>query len=328
MGPVLVAALLVAMLLPAGAVGQPASVQSLIEEGRQAGVDADLMRTVANRAEAAGIGAQQTAELLRPAVTLAGRDLPTRPLLNKTLEGLAKRVPPSRMSPVLQRLQAHTEQAGGLVSGWLDRSEVQTLVGASATDAAARTQLITNVTEAQQQEVPLTAVEQFLNGLPEKVSRKSVPLAQVATAVSVMPDVPGSRRTPAVASQLLMTALDAGYDDESLRQLPAALERAQRSSQRPATAIARGVTQTIAKGAPADRVLRSLFQGGMPGGGPPSSAGNGPPGAPPGQGKPPGQGGKPPGAGPPDDPGQGGGPPDDPGGGPPGGNPGGGGGGS
>lgn len=326
MGAILVAVLLFAVLLPTRAVGQPASVQSLIERGQQAGADADLLQTVASRAEAAGIGAQQTADLLRPAVTLAERDLPTRPLLNKTLEGLAKRVPPARMSPVLQRLQNHTEQAGGLVSGWMKRDEVQRLVGASGKDAAARTQLVTNVTEAQQQDVPLAAVKQFLDGLPENVSRQSVPLNQVATAVSVMPDVPGGKQNPAVTSQLLTAALNAGYGNESLRQLPAALERAQRGTQRPASAIARGVTQAIAKGTPAASVLRSLFQGGMPGGGPPSSVGDGPPGTPPGQGKPPGPGGKPPGAGPPDDPGQGGGPPDDPGSNPPGGDPGGGGG--
>ena len=319
-GPVLFGILLLAVLYPAGAVGQSASVQSLIERGQKAGADADLMQTVASRAEAAGIGGQQTADLLRPAVTLAERDLPTRPLLNKTLEGLAKRVPPARMSPVLQRLQSHTEQAGGLVSGWMAQNEVQRLVGASGEDAAARTQLVTNVTEAQQQDVPLSAVKQFLDGLPEKMSRQSVSVNQVATAVSVMPDVPGGTQNPGVTSQLLTAALDAGYGDESLRQLPAALERAQRGTQRPATAIARGVTQAIAKGTPAASVLRSLFQGGMPGGGPPSGVGNGPPGATPGQGKPPG-------TGPPDDPGQGGGPPDDPGGGPPDGDPGGGGGG-
>jgi hypothetical protein len=301
-------------------------VPSLIEQGREAGADVELMRTVAQRAETAGLRAQQTADLLRPAVALAERDLPTRPLLNKTLEGLAKRVPPARLSPVLRRLRTHTEQAGGLVSGWLERGDVRQLVGATGKDAAARTQLITSVTEAQQQNVSLAAVKQFLDGLPENVSRQRVPLGQVATAVSVMPNVPGGTRSPAVTSQLLTAALNAGYDTESLRQLPAALERAQRGTQRPASTIARGVTQAIAKGTPAARVLRNLFQGGMPGGGAPSGEGNGPPGTPPGQGKPPGQGGKPPGVGPPDDPGQDGGPPDDPvhGGGPPGGESGGG----
>ena len=317
-GRTLVVALLLAVLGPVGAVGQPGPVQSLIEKGRSVGADADLLQTVAQHAETAGLGPQQTADLLRPAVTLAERNLPTDPLLNKTLEGLAKRVPPSRMSPVLQQLQTHTKQAGGLVSEWLGRNDVQQLVGASGEDATARTQLITNVTEAQQQDVSLSAVKQFLDGLPEAVSERSVALNQVATAVSVMPDIPGGKRTPAVTTQLLTTALSAGYSNKSLRQLPAALERAQRSTERPVTDVARGAARAIAEGTPAANVLRSLFQGGMPGKGPPSGMGNGPPSTPPGQGKPPGEGGKPPGTGPPDNPGQGnGGPPDDPGGGPP-----------
>jgi hypothetical protein len=91
--------------------------------------------------------------------------------------------------------------------------------------------------------------------------------------------------------------------------LPAALEQAQQASQRPASAIAQGVAQAISRGTPASNVLRSLFQGTLPGGGPPSNVGEDAPG-PPGQGKPPGENGRPPGTPAPDDPGNG--PPDDP----------------
>jgi hypothetical protein len=273
-----------AFLLPTSALGQPSAVQSVIEQGQAAGADTELMRNVASRAEKAGVGPEQTAELLRPAVTLAERDLPTRPLLNKTLEGLAKRVPPARMGPVLQRLQTNTEEAGALVSTWLNQDKTKQLVGESAASSSARTQLITTVTEAQQQEIPLKTVKQFLDGLPGGVER-SVSVSQVATVVSVMPDLPGGKSNPKVAQQLLTSALNAGYDSESMRQLPAALERAQRETQRPSSAIAKGAAQVIAQGTPAASVLRSLFQGSMPGGGPPSGVGNGPPASPPGQGR-------------------------------------------
>ncbi len=293
-----------ALLLPTGAMGQPSAVQSLIEQGQAVGADVELMRNVASRAEKAGVGPEQTAELLRPAVTLAERDLPTRPLLNKTLEGLAKRVPPARMGPVLQKLQSNTEQAGALVTTWLGQDNTKRLVGESPASSSARTQLVTTVTEAQQQEVPLETVKQFLDGLPGAVDRSSVSVSQVATAVSVMPDLPGSKSNPKVTQQLLTSALNAGYDGESLRQLPAALERAQRETQRPTAVIAKGTAQAISKGVPASSVLRSLFQGSMPGGGPPSGAGNGPPSSPPGQGRVPSDVG----GGPGDNPGQGEGP--------------------
>lgn len=305
---------LLALALPTSAWAQPA-VQSLIEQGQTAGADAELMRTVASRAQNAGFSAQATADLLRPAVRLAEQDLPATPLLNKTLEGLAKQVPAARMSPVLQQLQAHTQEAGALVSSWVSRRGTQSLLGQSGPPPQAeRRPLITTIAEARQQNLPLPAVEQFLNQLPDAVQRRPVSLSAITTAVGTIPDLPGARENPALAQELLGAALNAGYDAESLRQLPAALERARRTSQRPTTAIARGATQAIAQGTPASTVLRSLFQGSVPGKGPPSGVGPDASGGPPGQGKPPGS-GRPPGAGPPDDPGSG--PPDDPSGGPP-----------
>lgn len=298
-------------LVPVHASGQTSSVASLIEKGETAGAPADLMRSVADRADAAGLGQETTAELLQPAVSLAERDLPASPLLNKTLEGFAKQVPPARMTSVLQQIQMHTERAGGLASQWLKQAPVQEFVGESAESATARHQFIANLTEAQQQDIPLENVEQFLNTLPDAVERRPVALSEVSLAVSVMPDLPGRSSTSSVSHQLLSTALDAGYDAESMRQLPAALDRARRQSQRPIEVIAREATQAISQGTPAANVLRSLFQGNVPpGNGPPSEVGNGAPDAPPGQGKPPGQTRPPsdnPGQGPPDDPPGGGG---------------------
>lgn len=298
---------------PDRAAAQPAQVQALLDQAEQAGADVAPMRTVAERATAAGLSSDATADLLRPAVDLARQDLPTGPVLNKALEGLAKRVPPARMMPVLQTLRGHTEQAGRTVSGWLGRDDVRTLVGASSDDAQppGRAQLVTSIAEARQQGVSREAIDSFLDRLPAETSRRPVPLADVSTAVGVMPDVPSTRSSPQATHRLLTAALDAGYDASSLRRLPAALERAQRESQQPAVALAKGTAQAIAQGTPATRVLQNLFRGGPPGGGPPAGAGppgNGPPGGnPPGKGPP----DDPPSKGPPDDP-PGKGPPDDP----------------
>jgi len=156
-------AALVLLTLSAGprlAVGQDADVQALLEQGRKFGADVEQMRTVAERARRAGLGTDATASLLRPAVALAEQDLPTGSLLSKTLEGLAKQVPVTRMQPVLQQYRTHTEQAGQLVAQWTRRSEVRQLLGATEKDPdagpqkAERTRLVTAVTEAQQQDVP------------------------------------------------------------------------------------------------------------------------------------------------------------------------------
>jgi hypothetical protein len=309
----LLGVLLLALLLPPSAYGQ-ASVQSLLERGAAAGADAALMRTVATRAEAAGLAPAETARLLRPAVTLAERDLPTDPLLNKALEGLAKQVPPGRMAPVLESLRSHTQEAGALVSRWTATEGAQTILADGDAAAAGRTRLVTSIAEARQQNLPARHVEQFLDRLPSAVTRRSVSLAEVATAVSVMPDLPAARSAPAASQELLAAALNAGYDAESLRQLPAALAEARRTAARPGSALTQGAARAIANGTPAASVLQTLFRGRLPGQGPPSGPDAGPPSTPAGQGKPP------PSTGPPDDPGGG-----NPGGGNPGGgNPGGG----
>ncbi len=310
-------ALVLLSLMPYGVQGQAAEVEAVIERGQQAGLDADQLNTVAQRAQERGLDAEATRALLEPAVELAEQNLPAAPLLDKTLEGMAKQVPPAQMQPVLQRVRSHTEQAGTLVSEWAQRDVVRQMAGETSQPSRAnetRTQLVTAAAEAQQQDIPLATLEQFLDGLPAATTRRPVPLSEVAVAVSVLPDLPGSQRAPKAAQGLLTAALDASYSPESLRKLPAAIESAQRENPQPVEALTRGATQAIAEGSPATQVLQSLFQGSVPRGGPPGEVGNGPPGGVPGSGKPPGKGGRPPGAGPPTDPGppDDSGPPDDP----------------
>jgi len=300
------------------AVGQETDVQALLDQGRAADADAEQLSAVAERARRAGLGPEATASLLRPTVELAERDLPTSHLLSKTLEGLAKNVPPARMQPVLQQYRSHTERAGQLVTQWTGQPEVQELLGgdgnASGKNASegAYDPLITAAAEAQQQGIPAENVEAFLDGLPVNVERRSVSPTEVSAAVDVLPDLPGNGTSAESARQLLTSALDAGYSPESLRQLPSALQSARRNSDQPVDALAEGTAQAIARGTPAAQVLKSLFQGAFPGGGPPAGVGNGPPSNTPGGGKPPDP-GPPENTGPPDDP-PGGGPPGDPGG--------------
>ena len=282
---------------PHGAAAQPADVQSLLDRGAAAGADVEQMRTIVERARQAGLDNEATASLLNPAVALAEKNLPTDPLLSKTLEGLAKQVPPSRMQPVLQQYRTRTEQADQVVAQWTQRARVRQMLGteggdpsATAAQADDRTRLVTAVTEARQQGIPSGQVRSFLSGLPEGVERRPVSMGEVATAVNVLPDLPGNGASPETSTRLLTAALDAGYDPESLRQLPSALQSARQNSNRPVDALAQGTAQAIVQGTPATSVLQSLFQGSFPGGGPPAGVGNGPPGAPPGNGTPPDRG--------------------------------------
>ncbi|MFP4227502.1 MAG: hypothetical protein ACLFTE_01590 [Salinivenus sp.] len=280
--------LLLAALLPYGAVAQEASVQSILDRGQEAGADVDLMRTVASRAEAANLSPAATAEILEPAVSLAEQDLPTRPVLNKALEGLSKNVPPDRMRSVLQQLHTSTEQAGQLVTGWLEKEDTRTMLGADEEPVSerGRSDLVASVADAQQQEVSAETIESFLNELPATTDRRPVPLPNVSVAVGVLPDLAGNGEVGPAAQDLLVAALNAGYDAESMRQLPTAIEQAERETQQPAAAIAKGTAQAISWGTPAANVLRNLFRGAPPAG-PPTHTGeggqgqNGPPDDPP-----------------------------------------------
>jgi len=157
---VAVGLLLLVLVVPQRGQGQT-PVQSLIDQGRTAGAEPTLLEAVASRAQNAGLSPEATADLLRPAVRLAEQDLPSTPLLNKALEGLAKQVPAQRMTPVLGQFRTHTEQAGALVSRWAQQEAVRRMFGSSdrPPSKAARDQLITNVAEARQQDLPLEHVE-------------------------------------------------------------------------------------------------------------------------------------------------------------------------
>jgi hypothetical protein len=319
-------ALILAVVVVGGphvVVGQEADVQALLERGRAGGADAEQLSTVVERARRAGLPPEATASLLRPTVELAQQDLPTSHLLSKTLEGIAKNVPLDRIQPVLQQYRGHTERAGQVVARWSQKAEVREFLGETESPPSpsaqknTRAPLITAAAKAQQQGIPAENIEAFLNGLPSGVERRPVSTNEVSTALNVLPDLPKNGASPESASQLLTSALDAGYSAESLRQLPSALQSARRKSNQPVDVLAQGTAQAIARGTPAAQVLQTLFQGSFPGGGPPAGVGNGPPGSTPGSGKPPDT-GPPENTGPPDNPPDnppGGGPPNDPGGG-------------
>lgn len=304
----------------------PGAVQPVVERGTAAGLDVDLLRDVVRRAESNGAGAAEIADLLNPAVRLAESGLPAEPVLNKTLEGLAKRVPAPRVQSVVGQLATNIQDAGPLVDSWLERSDVRSSLRMPS--SSGRDRLIVSAAHAAQRGVAASEVQKLLDEIPALTRRReanrAAPSTQdVAAAVRAMAEVPNAAQSPALARSLVASALSAGFSADEVGQLPAALRRAQDQTRQPLPALTRGVAQAIARGVPATDVLRGLYQGRVAN--VPAAANGRGPGKtpPPGQGKPPDAGkppdtppGKPPG-----DPPGGGKPPDTPpGGGPPGGN--------
>ena len=300
---------LASLALPLLAAAQPTPpVEELAQRGKQAGIEAELLQVVWQRAAQQGLPESQVAGLLQPAVELAEQGLPSRQVLRKALEGLSKQVPSSRVASVLNRMQQHTGQAGKLVDPWLRRPEVARLVSegrASPEQARARGLLVENLAQTLMQDVPEETIKTLLDALPAQLKRERVPAAELGTAFGILADLPTARSEPGATAQLITSALNAGFSQDELRRLPAAVQAAQQQGQVPAEAVVREAANRMRQGSPASDVLNSLFRGGHPG-------------------TPPAQAGPPPGVGPPDEkgppvdtPNGAGGPPDDKG--PPGG---------
>lgn len=273
------------------ATAQPApSVEQLVDQATQAGVDTDLVQQVVDQAERAGLDEPQTAQLLDPAVRLAQDELPAEGVLRKALEGLAKGVPPPRVQPVLEQMQAHTEQAGTLVRDWAEQPAAREMMGGedgSALDERARGQLVRSAAQARSQDVPAEVVQELLETLPDGTGRRPISPDEVAVALQVLPEFVSDGASPQATIQLLTSALDAEYGPSNMRQLPTAMRVGQEQSRRPVDAVIHDATQAIAQGTPAADVLNRLFDGGPPGGGPPGDVEGPLENGPPGQGKPP-----------------------------------------
>lgn len=212
----------------------------------QQGVDARLQRI---RAELPAPALQRIEGQLQHAVE---RGLPVEPILDKAVEGMAKRVPAQRIAGAVVQLTAQLGQA-------------RDLLGHGAPPAAAD---ITAVADALRRGVPEHAIRRIAGG-----AAAGEPVAMAVHTVGDLMD-------QGVPVEEAMTAVEAwrgrGGEPRELRELPAAVERLIRQGTLPAHAAA-AVTGAMGGGGPPG------LQGGQPGGGP--GGGGGPP-IPPGAGPP------------------------------------------
>jgi len=302
---------------PVPVLAQPSTpVSEILRRGVDAGIDEGLMRSVAERARQTGTAPEATAEMLAPAVRLAEAGLPATPVLNKVLEGLAKRVPPARVQSVADRLAGHVQQVGPVVDTWLQREDVR--AASAEVEGKGRADIIVSAANARQQGLALDDVQLLLAELPGRARGRRLGPSNVAAAVRATAEMPRDDADPSGVREIVLAAVEAGYTADEIGQLPVALRQAQARANRPLPALARDARRAISRGTPASEVIGQLSRGRPPL--PPPAAGRGGSGQgpPPGQGKPPNTGppDSPPG-GPPDTPPQG--PPLDPPGGPPGG---------
>lgn len=260
--------------------------RQLLQRGVEAGMDTERLETVITRARDRQIEPEQLDVLVTPAISLAEADLPYHSVLQKAMEGMAKRVPVENIQHVLNRMTEGLNRSAVIIDDWMQQEQVRSSVTLARGDmeeqAVARQirdQLLENTSYALQQDVSEDAVRKLLNHVISENVIEHSGLMPVASAVRAFPDLPTSREDPATSNRILVRALKAGFTAGEIQQLPEAFRSAQFRSEMPAEHIARGMDRQMGAGVPSEHILKNLFQGNVRGGPPgfaaPGVGGNG-----------------------------------------------------
>ena len=260
---------------PALAQHEIADYRAVQEQAMAAGIDAERLETLIVRAQQRGVSPDQLQSMIVPAITLADRDLPYQSVLQKTLEGMAKRVPAGNIRMVTENIAGGITRSAEVVDPWMTRGDVGTMLAAVRGDRETgvtmreyRRTFIEHTSYAFQQNTEEQTVRQFLDEAltPNVVERNTI--AAVAAGLRALPEMPTTQESPGTSIRLLVRALDAGFTPREIQQLPDAFRAAQFHSELPADRVARGLDHQLGENIPAASILQNLFQGNV-GGGPP-----------------------------------------------------------
>lgn len=272
--------LLMSVLLMWVPVTETAAAQTLPEVKEQAraeGIDQSLIAELEERAGARGISEDALAGIVGQAVAMAGQNLPYEMIFDKAFEGISKGVPAGRMQPVLSSIAQSSAQSAEIVDRWIDRPGVGRMLdrtGERMNRQTFRNEMIKAGSKGLMQNFDRQVLEQTLESAVSGSVLESSRPSGIITAVNILSDLPEAAEHPAEASRIVLRALEGGFNASDLQKLPGAMNMAQRRSQLPAQAVARGLSRQLQGGLPASQILQNLFNGEI-GGGPP---GNVPPG--------------------------------------------------
>lgn len=272
---ILTAVLTASLFNPVLAQHEAAEYRAVQEQAMGAGIDAEQLENLIVRAQQRGVSPDQLQSMIGPAITLAENDLPYHAILQKTLEGMAKRVPAGNIRMVTENIAGGITRSADIIDPWMARSEVSAMAAAVRGDRDTgasvreyRRTFIEHASYAFQQNLEEQSVRDFLDqALTTKVVERNA-IASVAAGLRALPEMPTSQENAGTSIRLLVRALDAGFTPGEIRQLPDAFRSAQFHSQLPADGVARGLDHQLGENMPAAHILENLFQGNV-GGGPP-----------------------------------------------------------
>lgn len=257
--------------LPFSLFAQQNSFSVLNQKAAELGLDVSYISKLQERAEANGISNDQLSQILEPAVALAEEDLPFDMILQKTSEGIAKGVPISMLSNVLEGLQVSTQNAAPMIDSWMQMPGVQNMANGSGPEAAQafRNNMVKGAARALNQGFSENVLNGFLDELDNQDLLSRIGSNEVVTSLTILPDLPMSAEDQQLSSELVIRSLKGGFDSMDLQKLPSAMKIAQSRGQIPAGNVVNGILDRIQSGSPASEILQGLFDGKI-GSGPPS----------------------------------------------------------
>jgi len=259
------------VLLPVLSQAQTASLQEVLEQARNKGVEHSQLQELQKRAQARGLTDQQLMDIIEPAIALADENLPSETVLQKALEGLSKGVPANRMMPVLRNMQQSVQSAGPLVESWIQRPNVKEMVGrpdAGMSDRQFRNEMIKATSRGLMNDIPSGEIQKLLDEIGSGELSGNVEPTDVVASVGVFAELPTTADQPEASRSLIVRSLKGGFKTAEIQRLPAAMKVAQQRSQLPAASVIEGVARQMKGGIPAKKILQNLFNGNV-GGGPP-----------------------------------------------------------
>ncbi|MCA1801928.1 MAG: hypothetical protein LC662_05675 [Rhodothermaceae bacterium] len=163
----------------------------IVETARSAGIDQARLDLLVQRAQERGVTGEQFGSMMQPAISLANSNLPYNPVLQKVMEGLAKRVPAPQISQVLVRIESGLNRSAVIVDGWIGQDQTQSMIRSESrgrdvqlATAQFRNQLLENSAQALQQNIREEQMQQLPSALNAAQLQSRLPAAAVANGMA------------------------------------------------------------------------------------------------------------------------------------------------
>ncbi len=238
-----------------------------------AGVDAERIERLANRAQSRDMTPAQLEQILLPVVSLAEMGLPYDLVMQKAAEGLSKQVPATGILLVLDHMQGSMVRSVAIVDPWMGRREVQHLIeagrGARTTAEATRQyrgMLLESASHSLQNNTDDGLLHEFLDEVASTNIMTKGGLASIAAGLQALSEMPMTKENPGLSIRLLVGAMNAGFTASEIRELPHALHSAHFNSRLAMERIAGGMDMQRYENIPAVHIMEYLFQGNTGGG--------------------------------------------------------------